>query len=393
MDSPELQKKIINWDQIEFNRLLITKKPQKLIEKNQTQIDLHEIYYCQKKKLLIIQTPKLYLPFGLSQITSNTDHFQVNLSFQDLKTNQTTDNFFQQIKDLDSFFSQIYPGYNFFNSIRIPDDKFYPPYLKTKITRSSSNSYFKVYDDHNQEQSKDYLIPGSWATSLIYLKHLWINQKEKIVGLSWYILQTKVRSPIPVFKECQINDNWDNETLCANCSAKIPKSLLPPNNQPATLELPVEYQKYTKMLKLGIPILAVLQRCELDGLDPEVLKSNSKINSQVSQTLTELPKLSKPPPPPPPPVNHPPINLSPGRPRILFNASDLLKSKSKLGKDNIKAVKKTMKICLKKRDPRVPSLNMILRSLNNLKKTEFPKAITNEKNSTRPPPYLKLKSL
>ena len=56
---------------------------------------------------------------------------------------------------------------------------------------------------------------------------------------------------------------------------------------------------------------------------------------------------------------------------------DLLKTKQTLGRNKISPKKKVKVLNLRKRDPRVPSLEMIISSRNRLKKVENQKIINN----------------
>lgn len=339
------------------------KSPQ-CIDKN---FKTYELYYLQhknkrKKQMpIIIQTPRLYLPFGLSKAYQSDDRYTMNLTFQG--EDSKTKDFKKQISELDSYFSKGFCNYNYYTSLRGNDDKFYPPYLRAKISTAVP---LQVYDIYGEIQDTNYIVPGSWATSLLYLKQIWVNEQDHMVGLSWFVLQTKIKTPVPMLNRCLIDDDWSNETLCSICHEKVVKKQC----VQAVSEKPIPpgYEKYFKMLKLGIPMLAVIQGCQMDDMDPEV------ITNHHGPPPPPPPVCGLPPPPPPPPPNI--TSKSSGPPRLLFSAEDLKNSKSLLGKKQPK-VKKVKVLNLKKRDPRVPSLDMILRSRNNLKKVQNQKIINN----------------
>lgn len=363
-------------------------------------IELYPITYQNKNRPLLIQTPRLYLPFGLSKSsfsdqddqneedsskstqTSTRTNYQLHLSLESPSSN-IMEPFINQLNQIDQLLHEEYSNYTLQPSIRQPRDKFYPPFLRTKIKPKN----FQIFDLFNQPQKLDYIIPGCWSTSIIHLKHLWVNNTTCQVGLTWYVLQSKVKTPLPLFPadRCLIDDPWENETFCSICSAKVIKQPAvqgvdepdeEPDEEPEEYEpLPPEYEKYTRMLKLGIPILAVIQRCQLDGLDAEMLRNRH--GRRITKAISNIPQSSLPPPPPMPnhllseikkPKKSP---LSNGRPQLPFNKADLLNSKSLLGKKEIK-VKKVKTLKLRKRDPRVPSLHMILRTRGSLRSTRKP---------------------
>ena len=58
-----------------------------------------------------------------------------------------------------------------------------------------------------------------------------------------------------------------------------------------------KYEKYFKMLKMGVPIDAIKHKMICDNLDPDIIDSNSSnTNTNVNQNVS---KSSAPPPAPP----------------------------------------------------------------------------------------------
>ena len=337
--------KIIPWEEIK-TKFIRTSNKSKNITKN---IFIYDINYHTRThaQFLLLQTPKLYLPFGVSKTYENDERNQLHLSFQDQNKE-----FIDIINNIDKYFIECYPDYQLMNSIKQNEDKFYPPYLKVKIPNITKG--FQVYDVFNNSQKLEYLVPGTWLTSLIYLKHLWINEQDNIMGLGWYILQTKAKIPIPILDHCIINDDWENETLCAICYSKILKQ--PLNSSPEILPIPEGYENYIHMLKLGIPLLAVIQKCQMDGMDPEVLHKHKRGYSKSNNN-------NNPPLPPPLPKFNNQTKENTIIKRIKISDDELLQSRSRLGKSTRIIIKKQEKI-----DPRVPSLDMILKSMKKLKK-------------------------
>jgi hypothetical protein len=285
--------------------------------------------------------------------------------------------FIRQINLIDSHFKSEWANYKFTSTIRESRDQFYPPFIRVKIpkasnTKKSNKLSLSIFDLSDTPKSIDYIIPGSWATSLIYLKHVWVNNVTYNVGLTWYVLQTKVKTPIPQLpsNQCLIDDPWFDETFCAICYSKVIREpairgIDEENENMASSPISPEYEKYTKMLKLGIPILAVVQRCQIDGLDPEILKRQASQKHNHKYT-------SMPPPPPPPSFLKGSMNSSQSSIKLPFSANDLLKSRERLGTSSSAKIREIKPLNIRKRDPRVPSLNMILQSRNQLKTTNKP---------------------
>lgn len=358
--------KILSQQEIKTEYIRTSKKSKNINQK----IFIYDINYRPKihDQFLLLQTPKLYLPFGISKSYDNDEKNQLHLSFQDAD-NKMKD-FINLITQIDQHFQETYPFYQMMSSIKQNEDKFYPPYLKVKIP--NINQGFQVYDVFNNPQKLEYLVPGTWLTSIIYLKHLWVNDQENIMGLGWYILQTKAKIPMPILNHCIIDDDWEQETLCAICYSKIVKQPIIPNQSEQPHQpIPEGYETYVHMLKLGIPLLAVIQKCQMDGMDPEVLhqhkrgyKSNNQINNQTNNNLNQIDEGSNNIPRPPPlPKNEIKRN---GDGKVKITEEELLAGRERLGKNkNNRTLQKKKE---KKADPRVPSLDMILSSIKKLKK-------------------------
>jgi hypothetical protein len=382
-------------------------------------IEIYPISY--QSKHLIIQTPRLYLPFGVSSSnlvedqttdsnqsdssssSNNSRAYGLQLSLEGYNSTPAIMEFIKQINLIDSHFKTEWANYRFNTTIRESKDQFYPPFIRTRIPKSTNKSTDKstdkstnniqkknkielsVFDLSNTPKSIEYIIPGSWATSLLYLKHIWVNNVTYQVGLTWYILQTKVKTPIPQLPadHCLIDDPWLDETFCAICYSKVIREpaingVLLVNEEPEPI--PPEYEKYLKMLKLGIPILPVIQRCQMDGLDPEYLQQLSqqqKKNHHHQNHQLQNHTSNHIPAPPPPPSN--PSKSSSSieskahtQKAIPFSIDDLLKSRDKLGTSSSAKIRKIKPLNVRKRDPRVPSLNMILDRLNQLKSIRKP---------------------
>jgi len=368
---------IIDFSQLDFKRLKL-KSPRSF----NSHLTTYEIEYktilnsrqtTKKKSIpLIIQTPKMYLPFGLSKSYQQDDKYNLQMTFQDFTKipNSKMENFKNKIDQLDQYFSDKYPDKLFHSSIKSSDDNFYPPYIRTKLPNQTN---LQVYDCDKNSQKLDYIVPGCWGTSLIYLKNLWISSSEQneIMGLSWYVLQIKVITPVPVLSKFLIDDDsYDEETLCAICHKNIVKKQCvqgvdqeDQEDEKNSVKLPEEYNKYTKMLKLGIPILAVIQRCQMDGLDPEVLsKQHPSLKSETGNNL-KLQSLI--------PLKREPLvqqitRKEDGPPRLVVTKEDLINLRKNLSTPrNVKPPLRIPKV-----DPRVPSLNMLLSRLKNLRSTK-----------------------
>ena len=132
------------------------------------------------KKDLIIQTPLLFIPFGINKYSTTSTKKYLDLSFQNNDTNFL------------NFLTII------FNAV---SDKYSNEYQVENFIRKSQYSQwmrFKV-EDHciffNQSKEKiNHFKPKTFGNFLIHLSGLWImNQK---LWFHWEILQGKIHIPI-----------------------------------------------------------------------------------------------------------------------------------------------------------------------------------------------------
>jgi hypothetical protein len=116
-----------------------------------------------------------------------------------------------------------------------------------------------LFFDQNKKKYNDEL-PKTYGSFIIHLTGLWsMNQK---IWFQWQLLQAKINIPL-VLKEYAFIDD-DNPSK----ENKIP---IPPPPPPPPLLLDKK-DKYSKMLKLGIPKHAVEQKKTLDRIRPEDLQ-------------------------------------------------------------------------------------------------------------------------
>ena len=319
----------------------------------------YDILRQPDKTPFLIQTPNLYLPFGVSQQYGQC--LKIAIHRQQSQFRNQLERFEQLIYE--KFFQKTKTGTSsieYSPSCKQGEDLFYPPTMPVKIHPQAPPLINDIYED---KQDLSYILPGSWATLILCPKHLWYREEK--IGITWYLIEARVRTPVPIIKQSLIRETWGDETLCSICYKKIFKSQGFPmrpttteshshsysnHNSNSTPPIPPEYQKYTKMLKLGIPLLAVIQKCQIDGLDPEILRQSPeqpKPNVESNQTQQQQRNINQ-------------------IPRIMISANEL-----KNGLASLEKVSQNPKSIIKKpnpNDPRIPSLDMIQSALHKLRK-------------------------
>jgi hypothetical protein len=203
----------------------------------------------------IFQTPNLFTPFGI-QVLPNTKRI-IDISFQNSENDNTHFKFLENLKLIyKSVYHKYKDKYTVNNFIKQTD---YKECIRLKLSQNTS-----IYDDEkNIIRNIDKFSYGKY---IIQLEGIWINKGD--IWFQWMLLQAKVRLPTHLRGYSFIDEIH---------------------------EVSIKEDKYTKMLKMGVPKEAVNRQKMLDG----------KI----------------PPPPPPPPNLGSKNNNSYSIPKI--KASDL----------------------------------------------------------------------
>ena len=138
------------------------------------------------KEDLIIQTPKLYTKYG---IIDYFDKSSIVLSLQNI-TNDNNISIFKN--NLELIFNTIKDKYNEYEII---------DYLEKLNMRYKVNQNILIYDS-NKQLIKD--IPNnSYGNYIIHLSGFWII--DKCIYFQWYVLQSKIESPIILKKYAFVN--------------------------------------------------------------------------------------------------------------------------------------------------------------------------------------------
>ena len=207
-----------------------------------------------------------------------------------------------------------------------------------------SSNKINIYDKDKDKISIDNITRGSLIKVMFWLKGININ--DSYWNLQLEITQIRLFDIIPP-TQCLINtdDIIDNATNHNNCDNYHDTNH--DMNHDNYDSDNIETLKYNKMLKMGIPIESVRQKCILDGLDPDIILSNNKnLNNSTSNKNS---------------LNINKSNL-PNRVNLLAGLGSVsLKKVTKQNKNNILKTKSTNTNQL------VPSLDDILAMKQNLK--------------------------
>lgn len=207
--------------------------------------------YSIKYKLnnLIVQTPKLYIPFGLNQYNYIDCSLPINNTFESF------------ILSLQSFFCSkpFFKDYHFKSNIQ--KTKGYPNRLRLIYNNCT------IYDKNKEKITNYNILPQSYAAFIIHISHIWIYNGA--YGIKWNICQIKLyENTSDIYTDYLFIDSDEDDTS---------------NN---TI-LDSNYDKYKKMLKIGLSKEAVIHKMTLDKIDITPLFPNE---TSLSNPIIIVPK-------------------------------------------------------------------------------------------------------
>lgn len=351
----------------DFNPQLIKKKTGLKINDQYSFIPLK-----YQNSSFIIQTPKLLMPFGVSNFK---DRQYLSLSFINIDNDPQVQKFLTFFKIFNKHIIKIQKDLKNKKFIDpINTNKNFPPLINLKILPiNNSHQLTQVYNSNHDKISIDSLVKNNYLKCIVYIPHLWFSLDN--YGYDIYILQIKSYQLVNCLsnyafidddklnEESKINNechNYKNSNYNNRDNSNDKKNSEP---QIKIKDHPL-YSKYFKMLSYGVNIEQIKFKMEIENLDSSLitkgseflidppkkvlLENNEKDNNSILDSKLSLPK---------PDLNQ---NL-----KSLFNSGFNLKKTQPLVPKNI--VKDVSKYSINLNI----SLNDILNKINNLKKTNL----------------------
>jgi len=203
------------------------------------------------KKLIMIQSPLLYIPFDIQSYMNNSNQY-LDLSFQNSINDKDIQYF---LTNLELFYQKVL---NLFSHKKYKINHFIKENKdSSKFIRFKINNYCLFFDQLKNIYKGQ--IKKKYGIFIIHLSGIWlINHK---ISFQWHVLQAKINSPI------KLNNYMFHDSI-------------PPPPPPP---LPSSLSKYDKMIKIGIPKNAVEQKKKIDSIQPKDLQNVSlkKIDKKV----------------------------------------------------------------------------------------------------------------
>ena len=318
------------------------------------------LYYNEKQ--IIIQTPKLLVPHGITKY-KETDKKYINFIFPEI-FNKTYNYFLVFLKNIDSFLKNT--------NLKILRNKIYNPIIRYTGYKSSfsvrMDKSADIYDELNNKLENYNHLDGKNFKGICCFSYVWVRNNN--YGLAKLCLQLKIYKNID--KKCLIIDD-ENKTIditkeqkclsCPHCNNKIQINIIVPNILPETsFEIENIYNKFIKMHSIGVPKQAIYHKIRMEQLD--ISKFDKLLIMSKKNKIQKMNTLSR-------------KKINP--PSLKFNFKDLLSQKKTLRKTSIKKKiqKKTTLDKIRRQSVsgyKVPSLEDIintLKSLKSVKKNKF----------------------
>lgn len=205
---------------------------------------------------LIIQTPKMYIPYGEKFVYNNNNKKYIDISFQNINNDDNIKLFYNNLL-------LIYNKINDFYEYEVDD--IIKIYNKNDLLRLKINKNILIFNQNKEIIDK--IINNTYGSFIIYLYGLWLSNNK--LYFHFELLQCKIDTPIYLNKYSFIDDikpdlinNIDKgKGKLSNKGKGKGKGINPPPPPPPILL----DEKYEKMIKMGIPKDAVLQKMRLES--------------------------------------------------------------------------------------------------------------------------------
>ena len=198
-----------------------------------------------KNNNLIIQTPIVYLPFGINKYDNKS---YIDISFINIKNDNVMREFKELIVNIHNCIKKkVSKKIKFVSSFK--STEYFPDRLRLSFYED-----ILVFNEAKNLITLEYIKSKLYSKLLIIPQFLWTN--NKVAGIVWNILQMKIYSK-PMLDTYSFID--DDE---------------------------VNIDKYVKMMRCGVPIKAIQNKMSLEKLDPNLLDKFIPKDSIQSPRLT-----------------------------------------------------------------------------------------------------------
>tara|TARA_B110000858_G_scaffold103342_1_gene118464 strand:- start:59 stop:883 length:825 start_codon:yes stop_codon:yes gene_type:complete len=213
---------------------------------------------------LIIQTPKMYIPYGEKYVYNNINKKYVDISFLNINNDDNIKIFYDNL-------NIIYDKINNFYEYDVDD--IIKKYNKNNLLRLKITKDILIYDQNKKNIDK--IINNTYGSFIIHLQGLWLMNDT--LYFHWELLQCKLDMPIYLSEYSFIDDV--KPIINKGKGMGKSKDNVPPPPPPPPIN-----SKYDRMIKMGIPKEAVLQKMRLEDA-PKRINPNDLQNVILKKTV------------------------------------------------------------------------------------------------------------
>lgn len=191
------------------------------------------IYLNYDGKPLILQTPKMSMPWGMGKYDGDVPKYSLDLSFKGMDNSESLQSFYSALNQLDEKLVEdgVSNSMQWFKKkkqtkevckalyapqIKVSKDKNgepdgkYPPTMKVKVPWKDGKFDCDAYDSKRQliqDDLSNVLVKGSQVQALIQCVGIWFAGGK--YGCSWKVVQMKVTPPAGIHGYSFIDDSED----------------------------------------------------------------------------------------------------------------------------------------------------------------------------------------
>ena len=193
------------------------------------------IYVNYEGKPLILQTPKMSMPWGMGKFEGDIPKFSLDLSFKGMDSNPSLESFYNAVNSLDEKLLDdgVTNSMTWFKKkkqtkevckalyapqIKVSKDKNgdpdgkYPPTMKVKVPWRDGSFQCDAYDSNKkmiEDDLSNVLVKGTQVQALIQCIGMWFAGGK--YGCSWKVVQMKLTPPAGIHGYSFIDDSDDEE--------------------------------------------------------------------------------------------------------------------------------------------------------------------------------------
>lgn len=196
---------------IKYNKFTTTNIHCDNVAKNKAGGNIVYLKYGENKKI-IIQTPMMFAPFGLSVFTDDTNgsKYSLDFSFRDKENDTQISKYYDMLQEVDKFMIEqaVKNSKEWFGKqmssevvqelyrplIKEPKDPSkYASTVKYKIRNTSDKLNVEAFDEQKNPFDMDNFVSGCKAKALIELSSIWFVNKQ--FGCTFTVVQLLVSKP------------------------------------------------------------------------------------------------------------------------------------------------------------------------------------------------------